>query len=91
LINQSEIGRILSIKRANMAPLAGGLMGRGLIQREAMDGRSQGLRLTDDGRAILESARRHMAANEALFLERVPKARRATLVAALRRLWAPAA
>jgi DNA-binding MarR family transcriptional regulator len=88
LITQSEIGRLISIKRANMAPLAGGLISRGLVEREAMDGRSQGLRLTQTGKAIVDTARGHMAANEALFLGRIPRAQRSNVLGALKRLWA---
>lgn len=42
-ITQTEIGRSLGIQRANMVPLIAGLMERGLVNRQAADGRSHAL------------------------------------------------
>src|SRR5580704_1942134 len=43
---QSEIGRLLDIARANMAPLSSRIAARKLIERQPVDGRSHGLILT---------------------------------------------
>ncbi|MDF0541056.1 MarR family transcriptional regulator [Sphingobium sp. H39-3-25] len=48
---QSDIGRALGIKRANMVPLIAGLCEKALIERERVDGRSQALTLTPEGEA----------------------------------------
>jgi DNA-binding MarR family transcriptional regulator len=48
---QSDIGRALGIKRANMVPLITGLSEKALIEKERVDGRSQALSLTPEGEA----------------------------------------
>src|SRR4051812_1971702 len=55
-VTQSQLGRLLAIKRANMAPLAAQFSNRGLIDREAADGRSHGLALTPEGAALAKQA-----------------------------------
>jgi len=86
-ITQSEIGRILAIKRANMAPMTASLLERGLVAREAADGRSQALRLTDEGRTACAEAGRRIAAHEAKFLSDLVGAERDALIALLSRVW----
>ena len=80
---QSEIGRLLGIASANMAPLMARLADRELIVREALDGRSQGLTLSDAGRRITQKARSIMDALEADLLARIPAAERAAFVRVL--------
>ncbi len=46
---QSLIGKHLGIRRANMAPLIAGLEAKGLCRKDALDGRSSGIRLTKAG------------------------------------------
>ena len=87
LITQSEIGRAISIKRANIAPIAAGLLARDLVEREAMDGRSQGLMLTGTGAALLGQARACMDQNEDLFLARISEDDRLRLLNSLRSMW----
>ena len=58
-MTQSEIGRILGIQRANMAPLTAGLERQGLITRHRMDGRSQSLVVSETGAET--AARVHVA------------------------------
>ncbi|PZO05956.1 MAG: transcriptional regulator protein [Alphaproteobacteria bacterium] len=70
-ITQSEIGRRLAIKRANMAPLTAQLSDKGLIDRVRSDGRSHGLSLTSGGQDLACRAREHVRANEARFLSRL--------------------
>jgi len=40
-MTQSDVGKMLGIQRANMAPLIAGLMQRGLVERDRVDGRSR--------------------------------------------------
>jgi DNA-binding MarR family transcriptional regulator len=86
-ITQAEIGRLLSIQRANMTPLSGRLAQRGLIQREAMNGRSNGLSLTEAGAALVGKLRARIAENERRFLSRVSERDRVRLVGNLKALW----
>jgi len=86
-ITQSEIGRILAIQRANMTPLAARLVRRDLIEREAVDGRSNGLRVTPAGSAIIEKLRTRIEDNESRFLARVPPQARPQLMSLLNALW----
>ena len=87
-ITQSEIGRELSIKRANMAPLAAGLERRGLIRRARVDGRSHGLSLTEEGLRTAESVRAIMYAMDERFLARLDPEQRAMLRSMLHTVWA---
>ncbi len=63
-MTQSELGRMLNIKRANMVPLAAGLERRKLVDREQVDGRSHGLVITEAGKAACDAARPIMASQE---------------------------
>ncbi len=73
---QSEIGRLLGIASANLAPLAARLVKRDLIIRQAVDGRSQGLTLSVAGRRIAQKVRKVIDELEADLLARVPEADR---------------
>ena len=86
-ITQSEIGRQLDIAGANMAPLIARLAQRELVEREPVDGRSHGLRLTEAGRALSLRARKVMKSHEDMLLERIPPSQRAQFLALLRKLW----
>lgn len=85
-VTQSEIGRLLGIASANMAPLVARLADRGLIVREAVDGRSQGLRLSETGRPIAQKARSIMDDHEADLISHIPKADCAAFLRALNAL-----
>ena len=86
-MTQSEIGRVLGIKRANMAPLIGGLEARGLLSRSAVDGRSQALSLTADGEALHHAAVAATRAHEQRMFGSLSDAERARLAQQLRDLW----
>jgi DNA-binding MarR family transcriptional regulator len=86
-ITQSEIGRMLDIAGANMAPLVGRLAERELVERQRVDGRSHGLTLTESGRATTLRARKIMKSHEDALLAKIPVAQRAAFVATLQRLW----
>ena len=76
---------MLDIQRANMVPVLKRL--EGLIERVPIDGKSQGLELSQAGRARLGEARKVVEAFEAALLARVPEEHRAHLLPALEALW----
>ncbi len=86
-VTASAIGRQLDIQRANMVPLLKRLEDAGLIARNPLDGKSQGLVLTDAGRATMEQARGVIEAFEASLLARIPAQHRDHLLPALDALW----
>ena len=83
----SALGRALGVERANMVPLLKRLDEAGLIGREAIDGKSQGLRLTAEGQRRLGEARAIIEAFEDELLARVPAEHRDHLLPALNALW----
>jgi DNA-binding MarR family transcriptional regulator len=86
-VTQSQIGRLLDIARANMAPLTARLAARDLIVREAAGGRSHGLTLSAPGRRLSQKAQRIVAQLEAELMERIPAAQRAAFLRALKALF----
>lgn len=86
-ISQSEAGRLLQIKRANMVPLVARLESRQLIERSRVDGRSQALSLTPAGISLVDSARRIIEDYETALLERVPAEWRHLVLPILMALW----
>ena len=80
---QSDLGRVLGIKRANMVPLIAALAGRGLIIKSPVDGRSLALSLTPAGEAMRTEAEAMMDAHEARFHALLEGLDRAGLRAAL--------
>ena len=84
-VTASAIGRELDIQRANMVPLLKRL--EGLIDRVPIDGKSQGLELTQAGRDRLAEARAIVETFERQLLARVPAEHRAHLLPALEALW----
>ncbi|MGH8296755.1 MAG: MarR family winged helix-turn-helix transcriptional regulator [Steroidobacteraceae bacterium] len=85
-VTQSEIGRLLDIASANMAPLAARLADRELIVREPVDGRSHGLTVSEPARRLVKKARRIVEELEAELLERIPVHQRSAFLDALRAL-----
>ena len=81
---QSEVGRLLGIASANMAPLVARLADRDLIVREAVDGRSQGLTLSEAGRRLTLKARSLVDELEGDLLARIPAGERAAFLKVLR-------
>ncbi len=86
-ITQSEIGRMLDIASANMAPLVSRFADRELIERQPVDGRSHGLALTSTGRGVTAKVKKAVAAHEEELLSKIPAAQRKIFLAALRTLW----
>jgi DNA-binding MarR family transcriptional regulator len=83
---QSSIGQLLDIARANMAPLVSRLARMGYIGRQPVDGRSHGLKLTEDGRKMLRKLEKVVAAHEKDLWSRVPAVYRSHFMAALQSL-----
>jgi DNA-binding MarR family transcriptional regulator len=86
-ITASALGRQLDIQRANMVPLLKRLDDAGLIARNPIDGKSQGLVLTPAGNAKLEQARAIIDVFETELVARVPAQHRDHLLPALDALW----
>jgi len=69
---QSDVGRALAIKRANLTPLVGRLKLRGLIADAPIDGRSLSLSLTETGRALETELLAKIEASDRKFRDRLP-------------------
>lgn len=86
-ITQSEIGRMLDIVSANMAPLVSRLADRDLLERQPVDGRSHGLSLTKRGAEITRKVKTAVTEHEEALLAKVPKEQRQAFLSILRALW----
>lgn len=86
-ITQSEAGRILDIQRANMVPIVSRLEARGLIDRQRVDGRSQGLYLSAEGEALHTQVMGVIDAYEQTLMEGVPAPLRKQAMAVLHAFW----
>jgi DNA-binding MarR family transcriptional regulator len=75
---QSELVRITGVDRSTLADMAARLIAKGLLerQRSESDARANAVRLTDQGRAVLEEARPRMAAVDARLLKLISGGRR---------------
>lgn len=87
-VTQSDIGRMIAIKRANMAPLTAGLAARNLVVATPVDKRSNGLSLTSDGLAIVAQLHQCVAQNEAVLFTQIPEDQRGAVIATVRKIWA---
>ena len=86
-VTQSQIGRLLGIKTANMAPMTAGLVDRSWVKRDEAVGRSVGLSLTAQGAALAKSMHACIKANEKQLLARLPVTERRRVIDLLRRIW----
>jgi len=86
-ITASQLGRAIDIQRANMVPLLKKMEDAGHLSRAPIDGKSQGLSLTEAGAAKLAQGLAVIEAFEADLLARVPAEHRAHLLPALNSLW----
>jgi DNA-binding MarR family transcriptional regulator len=85
-ITQSDVGKMLGIFRANMAPIVAALMKKGWVEREALDGRSQALRLSRAGRPVHRRAWKMIKAHEERLFGSLPPSRRVRMIEQLRAL-----
>lgn len=83
---QSDVGRLLAIKRANMVPLIAGLFKRDLLYRAPVDGRSQALFLSPAGEALARDARNAINTHEMRFQDLFDEAAVGSLLDGLRRI-----
>ena len=86
-VTQSQIGRLLGIKTATMAPMTAGLVDRGWVKRDDAVGRSVGLSLTAQGATLAKSLHACIKANEKQLLTRLPVSERRRVIDLLRRIW----
>lgn len=86
-ITQSEIGRRLSIKRANMAPLIAGLVARDLIVRGDPVGRANPLTLSRKGGELAMGARQRMDQHDFDFFGQLSPEQQRQLQTILADLW----
>ncbi len=86
-ITQSDVCRILGIKRANMVPLIAKLESLKFIERHPLDGRSYALTVTPLGEAVLEKVKSHIEEHEASYLSRLDADFVARLIRELPKLW----
>ena len=85
-LTSADIGKILDIQRANMAPLLARLEGAGLIRREPLDRKSMAILLTDEGRTCRARVDAITRQFENDLLARIPPDHRPHLVPALQAL-----
>ena len=83
----SDVGRLLEIASANMAPLIARLEARNLIERQPLDGRSHALTLTSRGRTATNQVKKILAEHETALLEKIPASARSAFLKALRAIW----
>jgi len=81
---QSDLGRALRIKPANMVPIINRLVMSGAVRREPGEGRSLAIFLTDDGKAIYRQVRKKLLRHERRFSRRLSRDARRRLIDALR-------
>lgn len=86
-MTSSEIGKVLDIQRANMAPLLARLEAAGLIRREPLDRKSQAILLSAEGERRLQKIHAITLAFEQDLLDRIPAAHRPHLLPALQALF----
>ena len=91
-INQSMIGKLLGIKRANMVSLINELAEMGLIDRvdDPRDRRALSLTLTKAGAALLEEGLQRIRSHEERMLAGFTEGERQILIELLRRIEAQA-
>jgi DNA-binding MarR family transcriptional regulator len=90
-IVQARVGESLEIKKANLVPLLNRLAARGVVRRVALDGRSNGLYLTPEGRRLMQRARRRNDAANARSMRGLSEAELKRLIDMLWRIATPEA
>lgn len=87
-LSQTDLVRLTGIDRSTLADLVARMDTKGLLVRErsTLDARAMVVRLSDEGRAALETARPHMAVADERLLALLPKAKREVFVALLTEL-----
>lgn len=78
---QSDVGRALDIKRANLTPLVARMKARDLVYDAPIDGRSRSLTLTDTGMALRDQAHKCVTASNRKFRKQLALDEKALLEA----------
>ncbi|WP_203291247.1 MarR family winged helix-turn-helix transcriptional regulator [Maricaulis parjimensis] len=86
-IRQSEVGRMLAIRSANMAPLVARLDDRQLIEREPVDGRSHGLRLSPAGETLVAQIKSEIEAHEKAIHDVIPTGQEEAFTKIAKAIW----
>ncbi len=86
-LKQRDIGQVLGIKSANMAPLIGVLSKRNYIERKPLDGRSQGLYLSEQGKRVMVDIWQCVEGNEAWLLPEASDSERKMVMRYLQSVW----
>ncbi|MBA3999794.1 MarR family transcriptional regulator [Brevundimonas sp.] len=81
-LTQTDLVRATGIDRSTLADLVARMTAKGLLNRErsVLDGRAKAVSLSDEGRAVLESARARVEAADRRILALMPKARRSSFM-----------
>ncbi|WP_300544225.1 MarR family winged helix-turn-helix transcriptional regulator [Maricaulis sp.] len=87
-LTQTELVRITGIDRSTLAELVARMVRNGLLEREKLpdDARANAVRLTDDGRALLEAAALGATEADKAIMSALPKNKRASFLETLRRI-----
>lgn len=87
-INQTSLGRMLGVQRANLVPLVNELLERALVERQtaANDRRAFALVLTDAGRGMLDECVGRVSVHEERMLAPLTRGERVILLDLLTRL-----
>ncbi len=85
---QTVLVKATGIDRSTLADLAARMITKGLLERErsAIDARANAVRLTDEGRALLDTLRPKAATADTRLLALLPSGKRDAFIAALRAL-----
>lgn len=86
-IKQSQIGAVLNIKSANMTPMVTLLENNNCVERKRLDGRSQGLFLTDHGKSMAQALWQCVDENERWLSSRLPDIDTAAVIPSLEKIW----
>jgi DNA-binding MarR family transcriptional regulator len=85
-IAQSRLCAALDIQSANMTPMLTRLEQRGLVERKPVNGRTNGLYLTDQGATVAKLVHIIIDAHETALVARIPQEHRAHILPALQAL-----
>lgn len=88
-LKQNELARAVHLDRSTVVFIVDKLEARGLVERRAAanDRRSNALRLTADGGALLKRAKRRVVAHERRLAQHLSAAERETLVLLLKKIF----
>jgi DNA-binding MarR family transcriptional regulator len=86
-LKQSDIGRILDIKSANMAPLVSFLEKQNYVERKQLDGRSQALYLSKQGKTIARKIGQCNDENEKWLLSKLSEGDKRVAIKLLKSIW----